>query len=54
METDAVGCQPATEEVAETIVVAEAIVSDVIIDCSVVIIDEDDAIVAVSCSMLVA
>jgi len=54
METAAVGCHPATEEVTEAIVVAEVIVSDVIIDCSVVIIDEVAGIVVESCSMLVA
>jgi hypothetical protein len=59
METDAVGCHPDTEDVTEAIVVAELIVSEVIIDCSVVageltvIIDEDSDIIVEICSILV-
>jgi len=59
METDAVGCHPATDDVTEAIVVAEVIVSEVIIDCSVVagvltvIIDEDSDISVEICCILV-
>ena len=59
METDAVGCHPATDDVTEAIVVAEVIVSEVIIDCSVVggvltvIIDEGSDISVEICCILV-
>jgi hypothetical protein len=59
METDAVGCHPATDDVTEAIVVAEVIVSEVIIDCSVVagvltvIMDGDSDISVEICCILV-
>jgi len=55
METDEVGCHPATDDVTEAIVVAELIVSELIIDDSVVvIIDELDSDISVdTCSILV-
>ena len=53
-ETDEVGCHPATDDVTEAIVVAELIVSELIIDDSVVIIDELDSDISVdTCSILV-
>ena len=53
-ETDAVGCHADAEVVAEGIVVAELIVSEVIIDCSVVaVMDEDSDIVEICCMLVV-
>ena len=53
METDAVGCHPATEDVTEAIVVAELMVSELIIDCWVVIDEVSDIIVEICCMLVV-